>query len=121
MGRRAEGPAEGVIAKPARVRARRGEVPFDQVVRAAVPQEQLELLLDVVAGGAEFPVRARGQDADVILFIYRDEVYNPDTDRKNIADIIVAKHRNGPVGQISLYFQAAQTRYRDLELRTPDY
>jgi replicative DNA helicase len=61
------------------------------------------------------------QDADVVMFIYRDEVYNPDTDRKNIADIIVSKHRNGPVGQISLYFQAAQTRYRDLELRTPDY
>jgi replicative DNA helicase len=61
------------------------------------------------------------QDADVVMFIYRDEVYNPDTDRKNIADIIVAKHRNGPVGQISLYFQASQTRYRDLELRTPDY
>src|SRR5579872_5892533 len=61
------------------------------------------------------------QDADIVMFIYRDEVYNPDTDRKNIADIIVAKHRNGPIGQISLYFQAAQTRYRDLELRTPDY
>lgn len=60
------------------------------------------------------------QDADIVMFIYRDEVYNPDTDRKNIADIIVAKHRNGPVGQISLYFQGAQTRYRDLDLRTPD-
>lgn len=59
------------------------------------------------------------QDADIVMFIYRDEVYNPDTDRKNIADIIVAKHRNGPIGQISLYFQAAQTRYRDLDLRTP--
>jgi replicative DNA helicase len=63
------------------------------------------------------------QDADIVMFIYRDEVYNPETtDRPNIADIIVAKHRNGPVGQISLYFQAAQTRYRDLELRVPsDY
>jgi replicative DNA helicase len=61
------------------------------------------------------------QDADIVMFIYRDEVYNPDTDRKNIADIIVAKHRNGPVGQVSLFFQAAQTRYRDLELRTPDF
>jgi replicative DNA helicase len=61
------------------------------------------------------------QDADIVMFIYRDEVYNPETDRKNIADIIVAKHRNGPIGQISLYFQAAQTRYRDLELRTPDF
>jgi replicative DNA helicase len=62
------------------------------------------------------------QDADIVMFIYRDEIYNPDTDRPNIADIIVAKHRNGPVGQISLYFQASQTRYRDLELRSPaDY
>ncbi|HEY7779356.1 MAG TPA: replicative DNA helicase [Ktedonobacterales bacterium] len=62
------------------------------------------------------------QDADIVMFIYRDEVYNPETERKNIADIIVAKHRNGPVGQISLFFQANQTRYRDLELqRGPDY
>jgi replicative DNA helicase len=60
------------------------------------------------------------QDSDIVMFIYRDEVYNPDTDRPNIADIIVAKHRNGPIGQISLYFQAAQTRYRDLDLRTPE-
>ncbi len=57
------------------------------------------------------------QDADIVLFIYRDEVYNPETDRPNIADIIVAKHRNGPIGTISLYFQPSQTRYRDLELQ----
>jgi replicative DNA helicase len=62
------------------------------------------------------------QDADIVMFIYRDEVYNENTDRPNIADIIIAKHRNGPVGQVSLFFQAAQTRYRDLELqRTEDY
>jgi replicative DNA helicase len=62
------------------------------------------------------------QDADIVMFIYREDVYNPETERKNIADIIVAKHRNGPVGQVSLYFQPAQTRYRDLDLlRTPDY
>jgi replicative DNA helicase len=61
------------------------------------------------------------QDADIVMFIYRDEIYNPETtDRPNIADIIIAKHRNGPVGQISLYFQASQTRYRDLELRSSD-
>jgi replicative DNA helicase len=56
------------------------------------------------------------QDADVVMFIYRDDVYNPDSERKNIADIIVAKHRNGPVGEVSLYFQASQTRFRDLEV-----
>lgn len=55
------------------------------------------------------------QDADIVMFIYRDDVYNQDSERKNIADIIVAKHRNGPVGEISLYFQASQTRFRDLE------
>jgi replicative DNA helicase len=59
------------------------------------------------------------QDADIVMFIYRDDVYNPATERKNIADIIVAKHRNGPVGEISLYFQASQTRFRDLELNPP--
>jgi replicative DNA helicase len=62
------------------------------------------------------------QDSDVVLFIYRDEVYNPETERKNIADIIVAKHRNGPIGQVSLYFMPSQTRFRDLELqRNPDF
>ncbi|TMD91419.1 MAG: replicative DNA helicase [Chloroflexi bacterium] len=59
------------------------------------------------------------QDADIVMFIYRDDVYNPETERKNIADIIVAKHRNGPVGEISLYFQASQTRFHDLELTPP--
>src|SRR5579862_1123361 len=55
------------------------------------------------------------QDADIVMFIYRDDVYNQDTEKKNIADIIVAKHRNGPLGEISLYFQANQTRFLDLE------
>ena len=56
------------------------------------------------------------QDSDIVMFIYRDDLYNPESERKNIADIIIAKHRNGPVGEISLYFQASQTRFRDLEL-----
>jgi replicative DNA helicase len=59
------------------------------------------------------------QDADVVMFIYRDDVYNPDSERKNIADIIVAKHRNGPVGEVSLFFQASQTRFADLEVTSP--
>jgi len=56
------------------------------------------------------------QDSDIVMFIYRDDLYNQESERKNIADIIIAKHRNGPVGEISLYFQANQTRFRDLEL-----
>jgi replicative DNA helicase len=59
------------------------------------------------------------QDSDIVMFIYRDDVYNPDSERKNIADIIIAKHRNGPVGEVSLYFQASQTRFRDLEVTPP--
>jgi len=55
------------------------------------------------------------QDSDIVLFIYREDVYNPESERKNIANLILAKHRNGPVGEISLYFQPNQTRFRDLE------
>ncbi len=51
------------------------------------------------------------QDADVILFIYRDEVYNQDTPRKGIAEIIIAKQRNGPVGKIDLTFIGRYTRF----------
>lgn len=56
------------------------------------------------------------QDSDIVLFIYREDVYNPDSERKNIANLILAKHRNGPVGEISLYFQPSQTRFRDLDI-----
>lgn len=54
--------------------------------------------------------------ADVVMFIYRDEIYNPETERRNQADIIVAKHRNGPVGEVVLFFERSQTRFRDLEI-----
>ena len=56
------------------------------------------------------------QDADVVIFIYRDELYNENTERRNIADIMVAKHRNGPVGTVSLYFHKELTQFRDLEM-----
>jgi len=55
------------------------------------------------------------QDSDVVLFIYREDRYNPDTTRKNIADIIIAKHRNGPVGKIDLYFDDQRVCFRNLE------
>ncbi len=56
------------------------------------------------------------QDADVVLFIYRDEKYNPDSEKKGIADIIVAKHRNGPTGQVQLLFMDRTTKFLDLEV-----
>jgi len=55
------------------------------------------------------------QDADVVLFIYREERYFQDTPRKGIADIIIAKHRNGPVGKVELYFDERCVTFRDLE------
>lgn len=57
------------------------------------------------------------QDADVVLFIHREEIYNPETERKGIADLIVSKHRNGPTGQVELYFVKEQARFRELEKR----
>lgn len=55
------------------------------------------------------------QDADVVMFIHREELYNPDTDRPGIADLVIAKHRNGPTGTVELFFVREQARYRDLE------
>lgn len=60
------------------------------------------------------------QDADIVMFIYRDEMYNEDTERAHIADIIVAKHRNGPTDTISLRFDPSLTRFDDLALRSVD-
>ena len=58
------------------------------------------------------------QDADVVLFIYRDDVYNPDTEFPNIAEIIVSKHRSGPTGIFSVYFKKHLAQFVDLEVRT---
>ena len=59
------------------------------------------------------------QDSDVVMFLYRDDVYNPESERQNIADVIVAKHRNGPIGTVSLYFHKSQTRFDNLEVTAP--
>lgn len=56
------------------------------------------------------------QDADIVVFVHREELYNPQTDKKNIADLIIAKHRNGPIGSVPLRFFPAQTRFADLEI-----
>ena len=54
------------------------------------------------------------QDADLIVFIYREEVYERDTPRKGIADIIIAKQRNGPVGEFHLTFLGEFTKFENL-------
>jgi len=55
------------------------------------------------------------QDSDVVLFIYREDKYKQNTERKNIADIYIAKHRNGPTGKIELYFNENQVSFKNLE------
>lgn len=54
------------------------------------------------------------QDSDLICFIYRDEVYNPDTERKGVAEIIIGKHRNGAIGTVNLRFFNSFTRFENL-------
>ena len=58
------------------------------------------------------------QDADVVLFIYRKDRVKPDTEEKNVADIIIAKHRNGPTDVHTLYFDKASTKFHNAAQRT---
>ena len=54
------------------------------------------------------------QDADVVMFIYRDDYYNPDSEKKGVAEIIIAKQRNGPIGTVELSWQPALTKFANL-------
>jgi replicative DNA helicase len=54
------------------------------------------------------------QDADMVMFIYREEMYDKDTDKKGIAELHIAKHRNGSLGVINLFFDARLTRFRNM-------
>ncbi|MDF5361692.1 DnaB-like helicase C-terminal domain-containing protein, partial [Vibrio parahaemolyticus] len=55
------------------------------------------------------------QDADVVLFLYRDDYYNEDSEKKNIGEVIIAKHRNGPTGKVELAFKKEYTKFLNLE------
>jgi replicative DNA helicase len=56
------------------------------------------------------------QDADMVMFIYREELYDPETEKKGLAELHIAKHRNGPLGVVNLRFFEKTTRFADLEL-----
>jgi len=60
------------------------------------------------------------QDADVVMFIYREAMYRRETERANIADIFIKKHRNGPTGQVELYFNENQASFRNLDRQRSD-
>jgi replicative DNA helicase len=55
------------------------------------------------------------QDADIVMFLYRDDYYHPDSERKGITEILIRKHRNGPIGNVELFFNPAQMRFNDLD------
>jgi replicative DNA helicase len=55
------------------------------------------------------------QDADVVMFLYRDDYYNKDTEKKNIAEVIIAKQRNGPIGTVELVWLAEYTKFANME------
>ena len=54
------------------------------------------------------------QDADIVMFLYREDYYEKETERPNVTEVIVAKHRNGPVDTVSLFFQREFTRFVSL-------
>ena len=60
------------------------------------------------------------QDADIVMFIYREAYYNPETERENITDLIIAKHRNGPTGRVELYFHPERLRFMSLDHKHND-
>ncbi len=60
------------------------------------------------------------QDADVVAFLYREDYYNPESERKNIMDVLIKKHRNGPTGGIELYFDRDKQRISSLDGRKND-
>jgi replicative DNA helicase len=104
----------GQISRALKALARELRVPILAVSQLSRAVEQrtphIPQLSDLRESGA------LEQDADVVLFIYRDEKYNPDSDKKGVADIIVAKHRNGPTGQVQLLFLERTTKFLDLEV-----
>jgi replicative DNA helicase len=61
------------------------------------------------------------QDADVVMFVYREEMYEENTDMKNIAEVHIAKHRNGPTGKIHLFFKKELAQFHAVQFEREDF
>jgi replicative DNA helicase len=115
-GRRTENRVQEIsdISRSLKELARELEVPviaLSQLSRA--PEQRTEhrpILSDLRESGS------LEQDADMVIFIYREELYDSETEKKGIADIILGKHRNGPTGEFGLYFFKETTRFANLAI-----
>ena len=108
------------LQSPALWEIAKADIFWDEIVE--IKKLKIETVYDLTVPGTHNFV-ANGiiaensieQDADVVMFIYREDKYKPNTERKNVAEIIIAKHRNGPTGKIDLYFDETRATFRDLE------
>ena len=95
------------------------DIYWDQVVNIDVLQE--ELVYDLTVPSLEnfvannfYVHNSIEQDADLVINLYRDEYYNPETPDRGVAEIIIAKHRNGPVGTVKLLFEPRLTKFENM-------
>jgi replicative DNA helicase len=115
------------VPRPAALKAvAAGDVQWDEVL--AIEPDGDEEVYDLTVDGLH-NFSAAGivvhnsieQDADIVMFLYRDEYYNREkTEKPGIAEVIVAKHRNGPTGMVELVFRKELTRFENLERRRPE-
>ena len=85
-------------------------IALSQLSRAAEQrQDHRPMLSDLRESGAI------EQDADIVMFLYRDDYYNPDSEKKNIAEVILAKHRSGSTGTIELLWMGNYTKFANIE------
>lgn len=103
------------ISRSLKILAKELDIPviaLSQLSRAAEQrQDHRPMLSDLRESGAI------EQDADIVMFIYRDDYYNPESEKKGIAEIILAKHRGGSIGTIELVWLANYTKFANLDKR----
>jgi replicative DNA helicase len=103
------------ISRALKLMAREFDVPIialSQLSRAVEQrQDKRPMLSDLRESGSI------EQDADMVAFLYRDDYYNEESEKKNIAEIIIGKQRNGPVGRVELLFLKNYNKFLSLEIR----